>query len=180
MRKTPDDFRATDPAGIARAWDMIEELWRDTVIRAKELPETALHEQVKGQWSFVQTQRHLVLATDCWLRRTVKGIEHPYHPWGIGGSWLTSPRRWGLDPDADPSLDEVLDVRRGRMDEVQAVIDGLSEAELNRTCSPPDTPGHPRTPHTVCECLGVVLNEEWHHHRYATRDLAVLEQQRQT
>src|SRR5258708_4525104 len=113
-----DKLRATDPEGLADAWAMIEDLWKGTVTRARELPESVLHEQVDGERSFVQTQRHLVLATDCWLRRMVKGIAHPYHPWGLGGSWLTSPRRWGIDPDADPSLDQVLDLRRERMDEV--------------------------------------------------------------
>ena len=147
-----------------------------TVARARGLPEPVLHEQVGGEWSFVQTHRHLVLATDCWLRRMVKGVAKPYHPWGLGGSWLTSPRRWGLDPDADPSLDEVLDVRRRRMDEVGVTIAGADPAELERICVPPDDPGHPRKPHTVLQCLHVVLNEEWQHHRYAIRDLGVLEQ----
>jgi hypothetical protein len=27
----------------------------------------------------------------------------------------------------------------------------------------------------VLKCLQVILNEEWQHHRYAVRDLAVLE-----
>ena len=154
---------------------MIENLWRGTIARAGELPEPVLHEQVGGEWSFVQTHRHLVLATDCWLRRMVKGIAHPYHPWGLGGSWLTSPRRWGIDPDADPSLDQVLNLRRERMDEVREVIAGARAEELERNCIPPDSPGHPRKDHTVLQCLHVILKEEWQHHRYAVRDLEVLE-----
>ena len=30
---------------------------------------------------------------------------------GLGGSWFTSPRRWGINPDADPSLNQVLELR---------------------------------------------------------------------
>ena len=168
---------ATDPQGLADAWAMIEEIWSRTAARARELPEPLLHEQVNGEWSFVQTQRHLVLATDCWLRRMVKGIAHPYHPWGLGGSWLTSPRRWGIDPDADPSLDQVLDLRRERMEEVAAVISGATEEGLKRNCIPPDSPGHPRKNHTALQCMHIILKEEWQHHRYAVRDLAVLEKQ---
>ena len=41
--------------------------------------------------SFVETHRHLVMATDCWLRRMVKGMERPFHPWGVSGSWLRDP-----------------------------------------------------------------------------------------
>jgi len=176
LRAEREKLKATDPAGLAGAWAMIENLWNGTISRARVLPEPVVHEQVNGEWSFVQTQRHLVLATDCWLRRMVKGIPHAYHPWGIGGSWLTSPRRWGLDPDADPSLDQVLDVRRERMNEVREVISNLKPAELERNCVPPASPGHPSKDHTVLECLHVVLKEEWQHHRYAVRDLKALEE----
>jgi hypothetical protein len=175
LRAERNKLSATDPAGLADAWAMIEDLWTGTVARARKLPEPVLHEQVDGEWSFVQTQRHLVLATDCWLRRMVKGIARPYHPWGLGGSWLTSPRRWGIDPDADPSLDQVLKLRRERMDEVRKVICGATAEELERNCVPPESPGHPRKEHTVLKCLQVILKEEWQHHRYAERDLEVLE-----
>jgi hypothetical protein len=176
LKAERDKLKAADPEGLAEAWAMIEDLWSATVDRARKLPEPVLREQVDGEWSFVQTHRHLVLATDCWLRRMVKGIARPYHPWGLGGSWLTSPRRWGLDPDADPSLDQVLVVRRGRMDEVRDVIAGATAEELERNCVPPGSPGHPRKDHTVLQCLHVILKEEWQHHRYAVRDLAVLEE----
>ena len=175
LRAERDKLGAADPAGLADAWAMIEDLWSGTVARAKKLPGPVLHEQVNGEWSFVQTHRHLVLATDCWLRRMVKGMAHPYHPWGLGGSWLASPRRWGIDPDADPSLGQVLDLRQERMDEVRKVIAGATAEELERNCVPPSSPGHPRKDHTVLQCLHVVLKEEWQHHRYAIRDLDVLE-----
>lgn len=175
LRAERGKLKAADPAGLADAWAMIEGLWGETVARARKLPEPVLHEQVGGEWSFVQTHRHLVLATDCWLRRMVKGIAQPYHPWGLGGPWLTSPRRWGLDPDADPALGQVLELRRERMNEVREVIAGATVAELERNCVPPDSPGHPRKDHTVLRCLQVILKEEWQHHRYAIRDLAVLE-----
>jgi DinB family protein len=176
LRVERDKLKSTDPEGLADAWAMIEEFWTGTVARARELPESMLHEKVEGEWSFVQTHRHLVLVTDCWLRRMVEGIAHPYHPWGLGGSWLTSPRRWGLDPDADPTLDQVLTLRRERMDEVSGVIAGATARELERSCVPPNSPGHPSKEHTVLQCLHVILKEEWQHHRYAVRDLQLLEQ----
>jgi DinB superfamily len=97
----------------------------------------------------VQTHRHLVLVTDCWLRRMAKGIAHPYHPWG-GRSWLTSPRRWGIDPDADPSLDQLLDLGRERMDEVREVIAGATAEDLERHRVPPNGSGHTRGKITRC------------------------------
>jgi hypothetical protein len=66
------------------------------------------------------------------------------------------------------------------MDEVQEVIVGAKAEELERNCVPPDTPGHPGKDHTVLECLHVILKEEWQHHRYAVRDLAVLEKLHQS
>jgi uncharacterized damage-inducible protein DinB len=168
-------MRATDPAGLSEAWELVVDLWRSTVERARRLPENVPFERLDDQWSLVETLRHLVMATDCWLRRMVKGLEHPYHPWGLAGSWLTDPAAWGIDPDANPSLEEVLDLRRQRMDEVGQVIETLTPAELERVCVPPATPGHPDREQTVLHCLHVLLNEEWEHHRYAVRDLDALE-----
>src|SRR3954466_8958212 len=115
-------LRATDPEEFADAWTMLEERWQATVVRAAALPEDLLHKRVDDEWSFVETLRHLVSATDCWLRRMVRGIDRPYHPWGLAGSWLTDPAGWGIDPAAQPSLDEILGVRRERMAEVKQTI----------------------------------------------------------
>ncbi|MBV9293736.1 MAG: DinB family protein [Frankiales bacterium] len=176
-RMYPDrvKLRATDPAELADAWDLVEDIWQRTVDRARTLPEQAVHVRVDDEWSFAETLRHLVMATDCWLRRMVKGMERPFHPWGLAGSWLSDPASWGLDTSAKPSLDEILAVRRERMDEVRQTILALTPAELERICQPPAGPGHPREPHSVLQCLHVILNEEWEHNRYAERDLATLE-----
>jgi DinB superfamily len=32
-----------------------------------------LHESVGGEWSFIETLRHLVFATDSWIRRAILG-----------------------------------------------------------------------------------------------------------
>ena len=87
-------LQAADPQGLAEAWAMIEAQWQATVSRARELSEATLNDRVDDEWSFVETLRHLVLATDCWLRRMVKGIDRPYHPWGLAG--LVAQRSRGL------------------------------------------------------------------------------------
>ena len=68
-------------------------------------------------------------------------------------------------------------MRRERMDEVRQTIAAVTPEELERVCAPPAAPGHPTSPHSVLECLHVILNEEWEHHRYAVRDLESLEAQ---
>jgi hypothetical protein len=167
-------LRATDPEGLREAWEIIEDVWATTVARARTLPETVLYERVDDDWSFVETLRHLIMATDAWLLRMVHGEPRPFHPWGLAGSFLTDPAGLGLDYSATPSLDEVLAVRRGRMDRVKETIAALTPDELERICVPPDDGGHPSVPHSVLECLHVILNEEWEHSRYANRDLDVL------
>jgi len=60
-------LRAMRTAGDYRAmWDTIEDLWSQTVARAGRLPERALHQRVDDEWSFAETLRHLILATDKW------------------------------------------------------------------------------------------------------------------
>jgi hypothetical protein len=167
-------LRAADPAGLAEAWSMIEGIWSQTFARAETLPQPLLSQRVDDEWSFVETHRHLVTATDCWLRRMVKGIDRPYHPWGIAGTWLEDPASWGLDPAARPSFTEIIDIRRERMGEVRETIAALTTDELTRVCTPPTTPGHPNQPRSVLHCVHVILKEEYEHHCYAVRDLDIL------
>jgi hypothetical protein len=168
-------LRAQGPNDLADAWAMIEDLWDATVARACELPEPMLYERVDDEWSFVETLRHLVMATDCWLRRMVKGMDRPYHPWGLAGSWLSDPASWNIDPEANPSFQEMLELRRQRMDEVRETMRNVTVEELERVCVPPKTPGHPNHEHTVRRCLHVILNEEYEHNVYARRDLDIIE-----
>jgi hypothetical protein len=165
---------ATDPEGLAQGWNLIEETWSRTLETAQALPESLLYERVDDEWSLVETLRHLIMATDTWHGRMIKGEERPWHEWGMAGPWLKGPEALGLDYSAHPSLDDVMIVRRGRMDAVGQTIAGATSEELVRMCIPPDETHHPSQPHTVLNCLHVLLNEEWEHHRYATRDLAVL------
>ena len=74
-----------------------------------------------------------------------------------------------VDLDASPTLDEVLAVRRGRMDRV-ADLRVVDAAGLPRQVASPNGGTV-----TVLNCLHVVLREEWSHDRYANRDLSVLE-----
>jgi hypothetical protein len=62
---------ATSPDDYRLAWDAIETQWKTTLDRAGLLPEAMLYEQVNGEWSFVETQRHLLFASDSWLGSAV-------------------------------------------------------------------------------------------------------------
>jgi hypothetical protein len=177
-RRDPDrvTMRPTDPAGFRAAWDLLESLWAGTVARARRLEPDRLHESVDGEWSFIETLRHLVFATDSWVGRAILGDPSPWHPLGL--PWDEMPDTPGVPRDREvrPSLDEVLELRRDRRARVRAVLDGLGDESLDRGTEPVDAPGWP-PPRSfpVRECLLIVLNEEYHHRLFAERDLAVLE-----
>jgi hypothetical protein len=177
-RRHPDraKMRPTDPAGFREAWDVVERLWEETVDRARRLEPALLHESVDGEWSFIETLRHLVFATDSWVRRAVLGDPAPWDPLGL--PWDDMPDIAGVPRDraVRPSLETVLELRRDRMAGVRDVIAGLTEQSLAGSTEPVDAPGWPEpVSHRVRDCLSIVLNEEWEHRLFAERDLAALE-----
>ena len=164
-----DDLRAL--------WDTIEGLWAQATERAGRLPAAALTEQVNEEWSFAQTLRHLIFITDAWASRTVLDEEKPYHPIGLPQSWYpdADAAALGIDLAATPSYDEILAARADRMAVIRRIVDGLTDTDLGRLCKRSPAPGYPEEERPVWECLAVVMDEEIEHHRFAVRDLAVLE-----
>ena len=165
-------MRPTDPAGFREAWDIVEQLWDETVERARGLDPELLHESVDGEWSFIETLRHLVFATDAWIRRGLLGDPSPWDPLDL--PWDEMPDTPGIprDRDARPSLDAVLELRRDRMASVREVIDGLTDESLAADTMPVEGPGWPpASSFPVREVLLTILNEEWEHRLYAERDL---------
>jgi hypothetical protein len=177
-RRYPDrpKMRPTDPAGFREAWDVVERLWSGTVERARRMDPELLHESVDGEWSFVETLRHLVFATDAWIRRAILGDPSPWDPLDL--PWDEAPDIPGVPRDRNvrPSLDAVLELRRDRMSTVREVVDGLTDESLSGHTVPVEGPGWPESrSYPVRECLLVILNEEWEHRLYAERDLSKLD-----
>jgi hypothetical protein len=180
-RRHPDraEMRPVDPAGFRQAWNILERLWGGTVERARRLPPQLLHESVDGEWSFIETLRHLVFATDSWIRRAILGDPSPWDPLDL--PWDEMPDMPGVPRDREvrPSLDEVLELRRDRMSTVRQVIEGLTEETLDGSTEPVEGVGWPESrSYPVRECLLVILSEEWEHRLYAERDLDALETRR--
>jgi hypothetical protein len=170
-----DKMRPTDPAGFGEAWDTIEQLWAGTVTRARGLDPDQLHESVDGEWSFIETLRHLAFATDAWVRRCILGDPSPWDPLDL--PWDEMPDTPGIprDRDARPSLDTVLELRHDRMASVRQFVDALTDESLAADTKPVEGPGWPESrSYPVRDCLLIVLNEEWQHRLYAERDLDAL------
>lgn len=170
--RTADEYRTV--------WELIERLWTGTTARAERLPEPVRHERVDGEWSFVETMRHLIFATDAWAGAAILDEAKPYHRLGyVHSSYPRSEAiALGIDLDARPSYAEVMEVRAERLTLVRRIVDGLVDAELERVCPRLPAPGYPDEERTVGYCLRVVMQEECEHRRYMQRDLAVLEEAR--
>jgi len=175
-RRYPDrvKMRPADADGYREAWDILERLWQQTVGRAREMAPELLHERVDGEWSFTETLRHLVFATDAWVSRAFLGDPAPWDPLDLPPDDVHGP---GLprDLDARPSLDEVLALRADRAATVRRVLADLTDETLAGRTEPVMEPGFPeQESFAVRRCLGTVLKEEWEHRLYAERDLNVL------
>ncbi len=173
-RRYPDraKMRPSDPAGFSDAWNTLERLWAETVERARRLPPDLLHESVDDEWSFIQTLRHLVFATDSWIRRVILGDPAPWDPLDLPWDEMQDTPGVPRDRDAQPSLEAVIELRRDRMATVREVIEGLTDASLQAHTEPVEAPGWPQPrSYPVRECLLIILNEEWEHRLYAERDL---------
>ena len=169
-------MRPTDAAGFNDAWGIIERLWGETVERARHVQPDLLHVSVDGEWTFIETLRHLLFATDSWVRRAILGDPSPWSPLDLPWDEMPEDPAISRDRAARPSLDAVLELRRDRMATVRQVIEGLTAAALDGHTESVDAPGWP-PPQSfpVRKCLLIILNEEWEHRRYAERDLDAVE-----
>lgn len=123
-------MRPTTAAGFREAWPMVEEIWAQSEERARRLPPHLLHKRVEGKWSYIETLRHLVFCTDAWVLRAVSGEYRPYSPLGLLHTEAEPDSLLPNDPDARPSLDEILTVRAERMTSVAGIIAGLTDEQL--------------------------------------------------
>ncbi len=160
----------SDPDGMRAAWNSIEEFSAATIERARALPLAQLDESVDEQWSFLETLRHLVFATDRWITDPVLRVADPFHPLGMPNPPTDEVDAAHFDLDAKPTLDEVLAVRRDRMERVGGLVGKIDSDELDRQVANPNGGTA-----NVRNCLHIVFREEWWHDQYANRDLAILE-----
>ena len=167
-----DRPRPEDADAFRAAWGDAQQRWAETIDRARQLPGEQLNESVDGEWSLVQTLRHLVFVSDSWVSRGMLGVRAPHHPLGLPPTGMKAVR--DLDLDARPSLDQVLALRAERTRMVDRVITLLTDDELDeeRRVS---GPGHPKPGlWPVRRCARAVVDEEWRHRDYAERDLGVI------
>lgn len=166
---TADDYRA--------AWHDLGPLWITAQQRAQALSEDARQQRVAGEYSFVETLRHVVFAIDAWVGGPILDRTVPFHRIGIPADGYPPAEAvaLGLEISARVPYHEALSAFRDRQTLVQGILDGLDEDEMGRECTRAPAPGYPEEVRTVGRCLRTVLNETAEHLRYADRDLTTLE-----
>ena len=152
----PEDMRAT--------WAALEDEWATTIARATALPEKKLHESVDGEWSFVETLRHLVFAMDKWFTAPVLG--EPFHPMGLPNRGSVDFPWPGLDQQLRPLMSDALAVRADRTARLHDFLASISADDFTRSIDVLENGAHP-----LLECIYTVFEEEFWHNRYASRDL---------
>ena len=158
------------PGNRSASWASVQSAWGAALDRAEGMP---VDEQVDGEWSFAQTLRHLVMATDIWLRGAVLKVEDPLSPLGQPfAEYATDGFDTSVFVKETPAYDDVLAVRAERVGMVTDYLASATEADLAAPCRHPWAPDR-EVP--ALHCLHTVLDEEWSHLRFALRDLDALE-----
>ncbi len=169
-------IRSDDVADLRQGWSQLRTDWAATVARLRQAPGLE-HQRVNGEWSALQTLRHLVFVHDSWFRRCCLGSTDLFTPLGLGIESVPDREEQGLDPSADPTLDEVVAVRDEQAAELEHWLDAITSEQLQEPAPVPDDgrwPPYARG-RSLRQCLGTVLGEEVEHHRFCVRDLDLVE-----
>lgn len=166
-------LRSEDAGELMEGWRRLRADWAATVERLRRMPEGSEFRRVDGEWSAVETMRHLVFVHDSWFRRCCRGSTQPFTSLGLAAGFVPDQAEQGLDTAAEPGLDEVLAVRDEQAAELADWLSKASAEELTGVAPIPEGPGWPpyARGRTVLQCLHTVLEEEWAHHGFCVRDL---------
>lgn len=160
-------LRVSDPDSMRTGWAALREAWAASVARAQQLPDEDVHKSVDGEWSFVQTLRHLVFAMDKWFTAPILGGR--FYPFGMPNTGSIDFPWPNVDGEAAPSLSEVLAARADQATRLGDYLASVTADDLTRSVDVLEN-----GPHRVRDCISTVFEEEFWHNRYAERDLAKL------
>ena len=171
-------LRAMTTASDYRAmWVTVEGLWSGLLTRADALTEEQRQTRVDGEWSFVETVRHLSFALDTWVVNMILGQDDPWHSLGLPPTDYGDANAIdiGIDVDANPTFAGALPVYQERRALMSRVLASVTDAQLKEMRERAPAPAWGIEAHSVGKCLRVVLNEHCQHYRFASRDLDQLD-----
>jgi hypothetical protein len=154
----------TEPDRMREGWQAFLAAWEAAIERAQALPDRQRHASVDGEWSFVQTVRHVVFATDKWF--TVPVLAGDFHPLGLPNTGSLDFGWPGVDIGAEPTFDDAVAAWRDRAERLRGYLDDVSLDALDAEVEVLENGVT-----EVHDCIGVVFEEHFQHLRYALRDL---------
>jgi len=154
--------------GVRSAWAKLGREWSELLQNASRVDASVTATSVNGEWSLRDTLRHLLFAMDKWFVLPLLG-DAGCLSFGLPNSG-SQDRSWpGVDLTLQPTFDEVLAARAEQHQRFEQFILDLDVATLPETVEVLENGTVP-----ALMCFHVVLEEEFEHLRYATRDLVAL------
>lgn len=160
-------LRPTTPDEARAGWTALDAEWATAIARARTLPDDRLQQSVDGEFSFVETLRHLVFAIDKWF--TVPVLGATFEPMGLPNRGSLDFGFPGLDHDVAPTVDVALAAFADRRSRFADRLSTLVAVDLDIEVEVLENGTNP-----LRECIFTVLEEGFWHLRYALRDLATL------
>jgi hypothetical protein len=154
----------TEPEKLRQGWQAFLTAWGSAIERAGSLPDVQRHASVDGEWSFVETIRHLVFATDKWF--TVPILGGTFQPIGLPNSGSADFGWPGIDAFADPTFEDTCAAWLDRWGQLGEYLEDIDPAKLEVEVAVLENGAT-----AVHDCIGIVFEEHFQHLRYATRDL---------
>ena len=161
-------LRPTSADDIRTAWAAVRAAWDQTLEVAETFPEEQRLQRVDGEWSFLETMRHLVFVTDKWFSAPL--TSGAFQPLGLPNSGSVDFPWPGIDSTVSPTYHDVLATRQAQHDAIDRTLAELTDAQLD---APVEVPENGTV--AVLDCWHTLLEEEFEHRRYALRDIARLE-----
>jgi hypothetical protein len=154
----------TEPEKMRQGCQAFVTAWGSAIERARSLPEEQRFASLGGEWSFVETIRHLVFATDKWF--TVPILGGVFHPIGLPNSGSADFGWPGIDDVAAPTFEDAAAAWQERWGLLGEYLVDIEPAQLEVDVAVLENGAT-----AVHDCIGIVFEEHFQHLRYATRDL---------
>lgn len=168
-------LKPTGAQGYRDGWQTLQAVWAATLDRAETLDADTLNAHVDGEWSFIQTVRHLSFAITSWLEGAIGGDPSPWQPLDLPWDQMPPHPDVPWDKTSDVSLADARELYEASAARLTAYLGQLTDGELGQPGKGSPNPNWPDERPQVDEALRVIFNEAFWHHRFAVRDLDQLD-----
>lgn len=153
---------------LVQSWDTLRSEWATLMEKVSRADPSVVTQSVDGEWSLLDTFRHLIFAMDKWFVLPILGA-NSFESIGLPNT-SSAQREWpGIDTDASPDFATVLRARALQHEKFTSYISSMKLENLPDSVSVMENGTVP-----ALMCFHVVLEEEFEHLRYIIRDLSAL------